>query len=484
MPETAATTVTLSLVSHTNAGKTTLARTLLRRDIGDVRDEPHVTDISEAHPMITTAAGHVLQLWDTPGFGDSARLRNRLRQRTGRNALGWFLGEVWDRWTNRPQWCSQQALRNVHDEADLVLYLVNAAESPDAAGYLEPELEILTWVGKPIVVLLNQTARQPDAAAAETRAWRERLAAFPLVADLIPLDAFSRCWVQEDALLARIAELVPAPKRPAARVLAAAWHERNRTTFDDAMNVLARHLARTARDRAPLGEQPTLRRWLNPLLGRADDQARLAGQALVERLAADNRQTLLDLLQLHGLEPGEARAVEDRLQAAFVEHRGLNETDSSILAGLVSGALSGLTADFLAGGLTFGGGAVAGALLGASGARLAAKGWNALRDKSGDGLRWPDERLEAFARVALLRYLAVAHHGRGRGRFDESTDAAAWTDALDAAFTPRREELQRALARAAAESDELRDLLQVITADTLARLYPDVPPPAPFSRHV
>mgnify|MGYP003495171562 CR=1 FL=1 len=37
--------IALSLVSHTNAGKTTLARTLLGRDIGEVRDAPHVTDL-------------------------------------------------------------------------------------------------------------------------------------------------------------------------------------------------------------------------------------------------------------------------------------------------------------------------------------------------------------------------------------------------------------------------------------------------------
>ena len=36
--------ITLGLVSHTNVGKTTLARTLLRRDVGEVRDEAHVTD--------------------------------------------------------------------------------------------------------------------------------------------------------------------------------------------------------------------------------------------------------------------------------------------------------------------------------------------------------------------------------------------------------------------------------------------------------
>jgi hypothetical protein len=35
--------VALSLVSHTNVGKTTLARTLLRRDIGEERDNAHET---------------------------------------------------------------------------------------------------------------------------------------------------------------------------------------------------------------------------------------------------------------------------------------------------------------------------------------------------------------------------------------------------------------------------------------------------------
>ena len=70
--------VTLSLISHTNVGKTTLARTLLRRDVGEVLDQAHVTEVSEAHTLIDTKAGE-LRLWDTPGFGDSVRLMERLR---------------------------------------------------------------------------------------------------------------------------------------------------------------------------------------------------------------------------------------------------------------------------------------------------------------------------------------------------------------------------------------------------------------------
>ena len=62
------TTISLSLVSHTNVGKTTLARTLLGRDVGEVRDEAHVTESAEAELLIETPRpdGDRLMLWDTP----------------------------------------------------------------------------------------------------------------------------------------------------------------------------------------------------------------------------------------------------------------------------------------------------------------------------------------------------------------------------------------------------------------------------------
>ena len=132
MSPDAGTTVALSLVSHTNVGKTTLARTLLGRDIGEVRDEAHVTQAAEQHTLIATPQGDRLELWDTPGFGDSVRLLRRMRQ--AGNPLGWFLSQVWDRWRDRPFWASQQALRHVAETTDVVLYLVSAAEEPAGQG--------------------------------------------------------------------------------------------------------------------------------------------------------------------------------------------------------------------------------------------------------------------------------------------------------------------------------------------------------------
>src|SRR3954471_798860 len=87
-------TLSLSLVSHTNAGKTTLARTLLGRDVGEVRDAAHVTAEASRFVLVETPMGDRVELWDTPGFGDSARLARRLAQQG--NPVGWFLGEVWD----------------------------------------------------------------------------------------------------------------------------------------------------------------------------------------------------------------------------------------------------------------------------------------------------------------------------------------------------------------------------------------------------
>ena len=43
--------IVLSLISHTNVGKTALARTLLRRDVGEVADSAHVTIVPESYPL-------------------------------------------------------------------------------------------------------------------------------------------------------------------------------------------------------------------------------------------------------------------------------------------------------------------------------------------------------------------------------------------------------------------------------------------------
>jgi len=219
-------TISLSLVSHTNVGKTTLARTMLNRNVGVVKDEPHVTDSADRFVLLETPEGDVLTLWDTPGFGDSARLADRLQK--SERPIGWFVSQVWDRFTDRALWSSQQAVRNAREEADVVLYLVNAAEDPDDAGYVEPEMRILQWIDKPIIVLVNQMGPPsgPADEAAEIERWRAHLSYSPAVRKVLALDAFARCWVQEGALLKEVAQLVPEVKRESFGRRGPSWRRR------------------------------------------------------------------------------------------------------------------------------------------------------------------------------------------------------------------------------------------------------------------
>jgi hypothetical protein len=424
--------IALSLISHTNVGKTALARTLLGRDIGEVRDEAHVTATAERFTMIESAQGDTLVLWDTPGFGDSARLARRLTAFD--HPIVRFLAMAWDRWRDRALWSSQQAVRNVRDEADVVLYLVNASESPNDAGYIAPELQILEWIGKPVIVLLNQTGRpRTDVEeAAEIARWREALGPRRYIQGVLSLDAFARCWVQEGALLREVATALPEPKRDAFSRIAAAWRAAREQQFGCAMAAIAQPIARAACDRAPLGQvgvRDTLRE-LGKAVGLGSEAADPAKQAamrtLSERLDAAIRASTDRLIAIHHLDGRAAGEVMARLASNVTTDSPVDERKAAIIGGFVSGALTGLAADLASGGLTFGAGLLAGGVVGAFGAAGLARGFNVVRGKTEATVRWSDEFVAALAPAAVLRYLAVAHYGRGRGEWSASEYPPFW----------------------------------------------------------
>ena len=510
--------IALSLVSHTNVGKTTLARTLLARDIGEVRDAPHVTEFTDEHPLLRAPGGEELMLWDTPGFGDSVRLVRRLRQSD--NPLGWFLSAVWDRWRDRPFWASQQVLRHVRERSDVLLYLVNAGEAPATAGPVAAEMELLSWVGKPVLVLLNQMGPPREAAteAAERQAWADHLAPWPLVRAVLPMDAFARCWVQEGALWQAVHAALPAERQPVMAALQAAWQQQRQQVFDAAMQALAHSLAHAALHREPLdeaaaGSGDALRQVgsavasavgsvVGTMSGRPrvpDSPLAAAERRLATAVDAALRQGTNRLLQLHGLDGEAGPQVLERVAAQFQPRLKLAEGRAAWMGGLVSGALGGLAADLAAGGLTLGAGLIAGGLLGALGGAGAARGLNVVRGTHSSSVGLGEEALLPLVHAALLRYLAVAHFGRGRGHWAEGEAPAHWAGEVEAALAPESQALGALMARRAqargpgagadptaaapAAVDALADALQPLLARcanrTLARLYPAAFPAGP-----
>lgn len=449
-----------------------------------MRDAAHVTETSDAHLLISTPQGDELRLWDTPGFGDSARLLKRLQQ--GGNPLGWFLTQVWDRYVDRPFFSSQQAVRNVRDEADVVLYLVNAGEDPAAAGYVDAEMQIIGWIGKPVIVLLNQLGPPRPAAteAAEARRWASHLAAYPWVRDTLAFDAFARCWVQEHALLGRIGAVLPPARRESFARLADAWRARNRDTFERSMQVLAKQLSIVAADGATVtaqGAAGTARAWVSALLGgrgRTDPATEAAMAQLAQRLDAAVRSATDELIALHGLSGRAAGEILQRMGSEYAVDKAADPGKASLIGAALSGALGGLAADLAAGGLTFGAGAVLGGLLGAAGARGLAGAYNLARGSDATSVRWSAEFLTGRVAGAVLRYLAVAHFGRGRGDYVAGEYPQHWSAVVDAAISARRlvlDELWSAAessTTAAALESRLRPQLEGIVSDVLERLYP------------
>ena len=475
--------IQFALISHTNNGKTTLARTLLGTDIGEVRDAANVTLTSESYLLLTSAHGDTLRLWDTPGFGDSVRLLKRLAM--SGNPIGWFLREVFDRFRDRAFWLSQQALQTAQDSADVVLYLVNGAERPKDAGYLLAELKILQWLGKPVIVLLNQMG-PPQAAhreQAELARWQHYLEPHAIVRKVLALDAFARCWVHERVLYEAVGALISAPKKAGYARLLATWTTNNQARFEQAMQLTAQQLLTAAQDTQALAAET------KTLLSSALQLARLrksshqqrqeeAMNALVERLDLGIASTTRQLLALHRLDPGQASQVNARVRGNFVIRAPIDRVQAGLLGAVLSGAATGLSADLVAGGLSLGAGTLLGSVVGALTFAAAAWGFNSSTDRNTTTVQFSDEFLRTLLMTSVLRYLTVAHFGRGRGDFAESEAPAFWQGAVERALCAHEKSLNGLWAALRAQrgtdhpSAAVKALVLAITSSALGQLYP------------
>ena len=475
--------IDFALISHTNNGKTTLARTLLGMDVGEVRDAAHVTLASESHTLLSTPEGDSLQLWDTPGFGDSVRLLKRLGMAD--NPIGWFLREVLDRWRDRPFWLSQQALRTARDAADVVLYLVNSAENPEDAGYLAAEMKILQWLGKPVVVLLNQTGppRPSPQEQNELSRWRQHLSQYTIVKEVLALDAFTRCWVHERVFYAAVGKLIDTPKAAGYTRLLAAWETAQKARFQEAMQLTARQLLAAVQDRQPIPPEKhsLLKAALQATGLRKNGQLQRQDQAmsaLLERLNTGIASTTRGLLTLHRLDPGEAARINTRVRENFSIRAPIDQAQAGLLGAVLSGAATGLSADLLAGGLTLGAGALLGSVVGALTFAGAAWGFNSTTDRNQPTVEFSDEFLRTFLQACVLRYLTVAHFGRGRGHFADSEAPAFWQDEVERATAAEEKAVNglwrtlRAPTETAQAMESAQTVLAAITSRTLNALYP------------
>jgi len=458
--------ITLSLISHTNVGKTTLARTLLKRDVGEVRDQDHVTLESSRHLMLENADAR-LYIWDNPGFGGTHGKKLLKRIRNEGSIGGWFFHQVVDRFSNRSLYSSLEAARNLRSHADVVLYLVDARLHPRQAGYVGPEIELIRELGKPILVLVNQlqlVSEQDSNIPSIEKLWNDYLQELKMDAHVFVLDAFSRYWSQELKVLEAIITLLSPDLKPAMEGLKEEYVARQNNILFRCAGCASEVLTFAAGQRLPGAEGKNNKEIFAELYLGLQSRLDTYVECLMDQYsleASDSPELEADLQQVSGLSP-----------------KSLPENLVGLVTAAVSGAGGGLAADIAAGGLTFGGGALIGFLLGGVGGLAAARGINYFLKSDGD-CRWHSDFLVTLYRRLMFYHLLVAHHGRGKGLIEFKQRRETWSTALEKAFSRYEQRAERAVASMQAGvnsekvSDDLRNIFLEVTSETLEILYPE-----------
>ena len=213
----------------------------------------------------------------------------------------------------------------------------------------------------------------------------------------------------------------------------------------------------------------------------------LAQKSLAESLDAEVRANTAELIALHGLAGQAQGEILTRLATHFETRLRMDEGKAALWGGMVSGALVGLKADVLSGGLTLGGGLLAGGLIGALGAAGLARCVNLVRGTDRSFVAWNAEALDQLLEAALLRYLAVAHFGRGRGEWAQGESPPHWRDVIQQSLAPHREALaviwkeRDTRGESGADGERLiaaalAPILREATVGALHKLYPEAPP--------
>ncbi|WP_201607102.1 DUF3482 domain-containing protein [Psychrobacter immobilis] len=159
----------LAVVGHTNTGKTSILRTLLR-DVyfGEVKNEAATTRHVEQAQLTDSQTGEVLvALYDTPGLEDASGLMdwledNTASRRDGIERLQQFLAADVAQGSDSyalPYDYSQEAkvIRQLL-ASDMAIYVVDAREP--VLGKYKDELAILSWAAIPVMPVFNFTDSQ------------------------------------------------------------------------------------------------------------------------------------------------------------------------------------------------------------------------------------------------------------------------------------------------------------------------------------
>lgn len=340
----------LAVVGHTNVGKTSLLRTLLRdAGFGEVSHRPSTTRHVEG-ARLSVAGEALLELYDTPGLEDAIALLDHLErlERPGERLDGPARSQRFLDGAEARQRFEQEAkvLRQLL-ASDAGLYVIDARE-PVLAKYKD-ELAVLAGCGKPLLPILNFSASERQ----REGEWREALARLGLHA-LVRFDTVAPPLDGERRLYESLALLIESARPQLERLIAD--HEAQAEARRQAgARLIAELLLDCAACRRSVASQPQI------------EQGEIA--ALHQAVRQREQQCVEALLRLYAFRPGDARAADlpltdGRWGDDLFNPETLRQLGVKVGGGMAAGAATGVGIDLLVGGVTLGAAALLGALAG------------------------------------------------------------------------------------------------------------------------
>ena len=363
--------IRIAVVGHTNAGKTSLLRTLTRRvNFGEVSERPGTTRHVESADL-EVAGRPAVRFFDTPGLEDAVALREHL--------------EVFDKSLTPPdrirQFLQGPEAHGVFEQEAKVLramldvdaaFLVIDAREPVLPKF-RAEIELLNACARPVLPVLNFL----HTAAHREHAWKELLSAYGLHV-VVRFDAAAPFVGAERELYRDLSTLLRDRRAALDKVAASLDAE-----FAQRRQAACRRIAELLVDATAMRRTATAAEF-------ADEQGRHRLVAELQKSLFDKAQRCADdLLTLYAFREGDADeaplpAIEGRWTMDFFHPEALKDASILLGKGVAVGAAVGVVADLALAGLSLGtgaalGGAIGGAMsqgLGPLGRKLA----NKLRD--------------------------------------------------------------------------------------------------------
>ena len=383
--------LSIAIVGHTNAGKTSLLRTLTRDvKFGKVSADPGTTRASQRTDLRLDGQC-ALRFIDTPGLEDSVALLEYLHDLPGETRperMAAFLAGPEARKTFEQE---AKVLRALSEMADAAMYVIDTREAPLPKH--RAEIDILSGCGRPVMPVLN--FMRSDASRSEE--WHEALREGGLHAQ-VEFDVVAPFIGGEQQLYSSLATLLPAQREHLNAVMQTLVRQEGQRRAS-ACRVIASALVEVAAMRHTLSPE----KW--------DDETQRATvvhafRALVQARA---RRAADDLLAIYAFGANDAELAElpelaGRWEDDLFNPELLKQASLRLGKGAAVGAVMGAIVDVALAGVTLGVAASTGAALGS----IASGGWRSALRKISGRLRGRQELTAEDAVLVLLAQRLLA----------------------------------------------------------------------------